>query len=34
MKPPPTRLTRLLHGVRAYAAFALWRLNKAVRENQ
>lgn len=34
MKPPHTRLTRLLCGVRAYVEFACWRLNMAVRENR
>ena len=34
MKPPRTRLTRILYTARAYAAFVLWRLNMAVRENR
>ena len=34
MTPPRTRLTRFLHGVRAYVEFAWWRLNMAVRENR
>ena len=34
MTPPRTHLTRILYTARAYAAFAWWRLNMAVRENQ